>query len=140
VLGVPVPAPSGIDRRYHEGLIKHRLVIQQCAGCDAWQWPPEVLCHQCRSFDMRWVEVAPVGTLFTWTRVWHAAREGLEDAVPYVVAVVELEAAPGVRLVCNLLGDPTRVPVSGERLCGEFEDHATGTDRYTLLHWRRDPT
>lgn len=137
VLGVPVPLPSGIDLPFHEGLAAHRLTLQRCGACGEWQWPAEVLCYRCRSFDMRWVELPTQGELFTWTRVWHPAREGLEDAVPYLVVVVEIPAARGVRLVGNLLGDPARPPVIGEPLIGVFEDHLHEDDRYTLLQWRR---
>lgn len=138
VLGIPVPVPSGVDRPFHEGLAAHRLALQQCGACGGWQWPAEVLCYQCRSFDMRWVDVPPAGELFSWTRVWHPAREGLEEAVPYLAIVVEIPAAGRIRLVGNLLGDPRRDPVIGERLHGVFEDHLAGTERFTLLQWARD--
>jgi uncharacterized OB-fold protein len=136
VLGVPVPLESGIDRPFHDALAAHRLTLQRCGGCGGWQWPAEVLCYRCRSFDMRWADVTPEGSLFTWTRVWHPAREGLEDAVPYVTAVVEIPAAEGIRLVGNLLGEPLRTPVIGEPLYGVFEDHPAEAGGHTLLHWR----
>ena len=136
VLGAPEPLPSGLDLPYHQGLTAHRLSLQQCGDCGGWQWPAEVLCHRCRSFAMRWADLPPDGTLFTWTRVWHPAREGLEDAVPYLVGVVEIPAAGGIRLVGNLLGDPGRDPVIGERLTGVFEDHPAPAGGYALLHWR----
>jgi uncharacterized OB-fold protein len=135
-LGVPVPLPTGLDRPYHDGLAAHRLTLQRCGACRGWQWPAEVLCYRCRSFDLRWADVPPEGSLFTWTRVWHPARECLDDAVPYVAAVVEIPAAGGIRLVGNLLGDPARPPVIGEPLRGVFEDHAERAGRYTLLQWR----
>ena len=136
VLGIPVPLPSGLDLPFHQGLAAHQLVLQRCGSCGEWQWPAEVLCYRCRSFAMQWAATAAEGTLFTWTRVWHPAREGLEDAVPYVVAVVEIPAAGGVRLVGNLIGDPLRPPVIGERLRGVFEDHQVAGEAYTLLHWQ----
>lgn len=138
VLGIPVPVPTGLDQPFHAGLAARRLMLQQCGSCHGWQWPAEVLCYRCRSFDMRWAEVPPVGKVFSWTRVWHPAHEGLTDAVPYLVVVVEVPAAGGVRLIGNLLGDPAREPVTGERLLGEFEDHSGEAGGYTLLQWRRD--
>jgi uncharacterized OB-fold protein len=134
---MPVPLPSGIDLPYHEGLAAHRLSLQRCGDCGGWQWPAEVLCHRCCSFGMRWEDVPPEGTLFSWTRVWHPAREGLENAVPYLVAVVEIPAADGARLIGNLLGDPARTPVIGERLYGVFEDHPAEGGGYALLQWQR---
>ncbi|MEU7811107.1 OB-fold domain-containing protein [Pseudonocardia sp. NPDC049154] len=132
VLGKPVPLPSGLDRPFHEGLVAHRLVVQRCA-CGTWQWPPEVICHRCHGFDPAWVETEPEGVLYTWTRVWHPAREELRDAVPYVVAVVELPAAGGIRLVGNLLLDDVGAAEirTGTPVRGVFADQAG----YTLLQW-----
>ncbi|ODU06905.1 MAG: hypothetical protein ABS81_03365 [Pseudonocardia sp. SCN 72-86] len=133
VFGRPVPLPSGLDRPFHDGLRAHRLVVQHCT-CGAWQWPPEVICHRCRSFDPGWAETAPDGVLYTWARVWHPAREELRVAVPYVVAVVELPAAGGIRLVGNLLLDDVGAAEirTGDAVRGVFADQ----DGYTLLQWR----
>lgn len=135
VLGQPGPLASGIDRPYFQALLEHRLVIPRCSSCGAWQWPPEVLCHECRSFVMTWQEVAAEGEVFSWTRVWHPAREGLESAVPYVVVVVELDGAPGVRLIGNLMGERMQPVTIGQPVTGVFEDHG-GPSRYTLLQWQ----
>jgi uncharacterized OB-fold protein len=136
VLGRPVPVASGGDAPYFDALLEHRLVVPRCSACRTWQWPSEVLCHKCHSFEMAWEEVAPSGTIFSWTRVWHPAREGLESAVPYVALVVALDSAPGVRLVGNLLGERTQPVAIGEAVEGVFEDHA-GSHRYTLLQWQK---
>ena len=137
VLGAPQPLDSGLDLPFHQGLRDHRVVLQRCASCRGWQWPPEVICHRCRSFDLGWEEPASLaGEVFTWTRVWHAAREGLEQSVPYVVLVVEIAAADSVRLVGNLIGDPSREVRAGMRVEPVFEDHDDAAPPYTLLHWR----
>jgi uncharacterized protein len=137
VLGEPRPLDTGLDVTFHEGLRAHRVVLQRCTSCRAWQWPPEVLCHRCRSFDLGWEEPSSLeGGVYTWTRVWHAAREGLERSVPYVVVVVELDAADGVRLVGNLLGDPEQQVATGMRVVPVFEDHDDAERPYTLLQWR----
>lgn len=137
VLGTPRPLDSGLDLPFHEGLREHRVVLQRCASCRAWQWPPEVLCHRCHSFDMTWQEPSSLeGGVYTWTRVRHAAREGLEGSVPYVVVVTELDAADGSRLVGNLLGDPEQDVTAGMRVVPVFEDHDDAGQPYTLLHWR----
>jgi uncharacterized OB-fold protein len=49
------------------------------------------------------VTVAGRGCVFSYTIVHHPAVPVLRDAVPYNVVVVELDEAPGARLVSNLL-------------------------------------
>jgi hypothetical protein len=52
--------------------------------------------------------------------------------VPYVVVLVELPEASGVRLIGNLV-DPPRGPIPiGADLVSAFEHH----ESHSLLHWR----
>jgi uncharacterized OB-fold protein len=140
-LAVPVPMPDGTDAPYREGLLRHELLVQRCAACGTWQWPPEVICHKCRTFHPGWEPVQPAGTVFSWTRIWHSVHPVLDPAVPYLGVIVELSAAGGIRMVGNLLGDPLQPVRVGLPVAGVFEDHAAaggdaGAAGYTLLQWR----
>jgi uncharacterized OB-fold protein len=65
--------------------------------------------------------VAAKGTLFSWTVVRHAFDRELRDAVPFVVALVEMTDAPGVRLISNLVEFEPRNLAIGTRLVARFE-------------------
>lgn len=137
VMGVPVPLATGLDKPFHDGLLAHELWLQQCGDCATWQWPPEVICHRCRGFGPGWTQVEPEGVIFSWTRVWHPAREELTAAVPYVVVVAELPQAGGARLVGNLLDDEPVTPIEvGRAVRGVFSDQHSAGHPYTLLQWR----
>jgi hypothetical protein len=41
--------------------------------------------------------VARRGHIYSWERVWYPIRSGLKDACPYLVVVVELTEASGLR-------------------------------------------
>lgn len=56
--------------------------------------------------DLEWVEVAGRGRIFSWERPYHPVHPALNGHGPYVVVLVELPEAGGVRMVGNLLGDP----------------------------------
>ena len=136
--GLPAPtaAADGLDARYWEAAADHRLAVQRCGACGRHQWGPEWICHRCRSFDLGWVEVEPRGVIYSWERVWHPVHTALAEACPYVVVLVELPHADGIRMVGNLLGDPTDPVVIGEAVEAVFEHH--DLDRpYTLVQWRR---
>jgi uncharacterized OB-fold protein len=60
----------------------------------------------------------------------------LTDACPYVVLLVELPDAGGVRMVGNLVGDPLAPFAIGEPVEAVFEDHEVGERAYTLVHWK----
>jgi uncharacterized OB-fold protein len=135
-LPVPVAEPDGLSAPYWAGLRQGRLRVQRCGGCATWQFGPEWLCHRCHRFDPDWVEVAPQGLVYSWERVWHPSHPALEGHGPYLVVLVELPDAGGVRMVGNLLGDPMQEVVIGARVQGVFEHHAEATPAYTLLQWR----
>jgi uncharacterized OB-fold protein len=76
------------------------LVIPHCTTCDRFAWPPRARCMQCGG-AMSWKKATGAGTLVTWSVVRRAVDPALKDAVPYVIAIVELDE--GVRLFTNLI-------------------------------------
>ncbi len=60
----------------------------------------------------------------------------LTEAGPYVVLLVELPDADGVRMVGNLVGDPLQLVRIGAPVTAVFEHHNDGRPPYTLVHWR----
>jgi uncharacterized OB-fold protein len=130
-LPAPEPMNDGLDRPYWEGLHASVLRLQRCVPCQAFQWGPEWICHRCLGEDLEWVAVPPVGTIYSWERVWHPVTPALADAVPYLAVIVEVEGT-GVRLVGNLLGARDQQVRIGTRVEGVFERH----EGYSLLQWR----
>lgn len=135
-LPVPVPEADRVDAPYWSGLREGRLRIQQCSACGTWVYTPEWICHHCRSFELAWRDVVPRGRIHSWQRVWHPVRKALEGHGPYLIVLVELPQAPGVRLVGNLLGDPAQEVQIGSEVTGVFEPHDDADPPYTLLQWR----
>lgn len=137
--GLPIPAPDlqGPASPFWQGLVENRLRIQKCAHCGSWQWGPEYICSNCHSFELDWVVVEPKGKIYSWTRIWQAAQSALAQATPYLVVLVELDAAPGVRLIGNLLGPGAQDAPIGAAVEGVFEQHTCEEPAYALLQWRR---
>ena len=82
---------------------KHRLVAPQCTSCGAFRMPPGPFCPKCRQQDVAWIELSGRGTVYSFIVTHQALIPQLADYVPYVAAVVELDDAPGIRLVTNLV-------------------------------------
>jgi uncharacterized OB-fold protein len=135
-LPAPLPARDGVDRTYWEGALAHELRIQRCADCQVFRWGPEWICHACRSLATEWVAVEPIGRVYGWERVWHPVHPALASAVPYVVVLVELPHAGGVRMIGNLVGDPRQPVRTGARVRAVFEDHRETDPPYTLVQWK----
>jgi uncharacterized OB-fold protein len=76
------------------------------------------------------------GQIYSWERAWHPVHPALKDAGPYVVVLVELPHAGGIRMIGNLLGDPHQEVRIGAAVEAVFEHHETGPTPYTLVQWK----
>ncbi|MEN3349585.1 MAG: uncharacterized protein V7632_3220 [Bradyrhizobium sp.] len=136
--GLPIPAaePDGLSAPYWEGLRQGRLMVQRCTHCQTWQFGPEWICHRCHAFDPAWVDVAPLGRIYSWERVWHPSHAALKSHGPYIAVLVELPHAGDTRMVGNLLGDPRQPVTIGADVDGAFEHHPESSPPYSLLQWQ----
>jgi uncharacterized OB-fold protein len=135
-LPIPVAEPDQLSAPYWEGLRQDRLLVQRCRHCRTWQFGPEWICHRCHSFDVDWTETDPKGHIFSWERVWHPSHTALRSHGPYLVVIVELPKAGGVRMIGNLLGDPAQEVDIGTEVEGIFEHHRHSSPPFSLLQWR----
>jgi uncharacterized OB-fold protein len=135
-LPIPVPEADGLSAPFWEGLQQETLRMQRCGDCKTWQWEPEWICHHCLSLNMRWEAVEPEGRLYVVERVWHPVHPALREAGPYLLALVELPQAGGVRMIGNIVGDPMQQIAVGTPLRGVFEHHRAAQPAYTLLQWK----
>jgi uncharacterized OB-fold protein len=89
-----------VTRPYWESLRAHALALQWCAACQAPIFYPRALCPRCFGADLEWRPASGRGSLYSFTIVHRAPSPALQGAVPYVVALVDLEE--GVRLMTTL--------------------------------------
>jgi uncharacterized protein len=109
---MPVPAVNAETAGFWEAGAAHRLVIRRCTACGQLRHPPGPLCPTCRGTEADWKTLPGTGTVYTYTVVRQAFIPSLQDKLPYAVIVVELDGAPGIRLVSNLVdADPHDVRV-----------------------------
>jgi len=104
--------PDPWTEPFWQAASEHRLVAPKCTNCGAFRMPPSPFCWSCRRQDVEWVELSGRGTVYTFIIARRALIPQLAPAMPNVVAVIELEDAPGCRLVGNVLGiDPEAVEI-----------------------------
>jgi uncharacterized OB-fold protein len=89
------------SKGYWEACQRHELVIQQCTACGALRHYPRALCPACLSSAVEWVRSRGRGTVYTFTVTYQNQAPGFRDALPYVLAYVELDE--GVRLLTNIV-------------------------------------
>jgi uncharacterized OB-fold protein len=97
-----------------------QLSFPRCEHCGRFHWYPKTTCPHCGSSLLKWIPVGGDGVLFSWTTVRHAFTDDYREKIPYVVALVEFEEAPGVRLVSNLVADDLDVIHIGMRVVPDY--------------------
>jgi hypothetical protein len=106
----PIPVPDADSSRYWAATLEGRLELQRCDACRRLVFYPRARCPRCYGDRLTWTTLAGTGTVHAFTVVHRPADPSLADAVPYVVALVEL--TEGARLMTNIVGcDPSDVHV-----------------------------
>ncbi len=98
----PKPAVDWETRTYWEGCGRQELILQRCQSCGTLQHRPRALCVSCLSDEIEHFPATGRGTVHTFTVTHQNQAPGFRQALPYVLAYVELEE--GVRLLTNIVG------------------------------------
>ncbi len=97
----PLPRIDEESKGFWEACRRHELYVQQCRSCGKLRYYPRAVCPACLSDDTAWVLSSGLGTVYTYTVTYQNQAAGFRDALPYVLAYVELEE--GVRLLTNIV-------------------------------------
>jgi len=95
--------PDVFTEPFWRSVADHRLTCAQCASCGAFRMPPSAFCPRCHAQEVTWAELSGRGTVFSFTIARHALTPELAGCLPYVVAAIDLEGAPGARLISNVI-------------------------------------
>jgi uncharacterized OB-fold protein len=98
----PTPTPGGIAAPFFSeaAAASGELLLPCCGQCAAYAWPPRWRCT-CGG-ELQWKPAPGRGRVVTWSVVRRAVVPALQDAVPYVVGFVALDAGP--TLMTNIVG------------------------------------
>lgn len=96
------PSPSSESVAFWTGGQRGELLIYRCQNCKHYFHPPGPACFRCRATDVEPEPVSGLATVAAYTINRQPWIPGLEP--PYIVAMVELDDEPDVRLITNVVG------------------------------------
>lgn len=106
----PVPRVTALDAPFWRAGADGTLRIQRCGACGLYLHPPGPVCPHCLGRDLAFTPVSGRARVVTSTVNHHPWYPGW--ATPYVVAIVELDEQPGLRLTTNVVDcDPDAVAI-----------------------------
>ena len=124
------------DGEFWNALDRGEFKISHCADCKTWIWPAHFRCGTCGSWQIKWSEVEPRGTVYSWTRTHYVTAVIKERAVdlPFVVLLVELPGAGNVRIDGVLTGSEDGLRI-GAPVRGVIQPPSEKTKGYTAMAW-----
>lgn len=117
---LPVPVANADSARYWEGARERKLLIRKCLACDGMHFLPRLLCPECWSDRLEWIEAEGSGVVHSVSVVRRASDPAFASRVPYVLALIELKEGP--RMLANILGDGALCTVIGDAVTLTFEE------------------
>lgn len=107
------------NRAFWTGGAEGKLNIYRCGDCKGFIHPPRPVCRHCLSDNVAPEAVSGTGVIDTFTINHQKWRPDLE--VPFVIARVALDGAPGVYLTTNIVGSPVDEVDIGDKVRVTFE-------------------
>lgn len=114
-----LPRLDSLNRDFWTGGQQGELRIMCCSDCGTFFHPPRPVCRHCLSDNVAAKAVSGTGVVDTFTinhQKWHPKME-----VPFVIARVALDDAPGVYLTTNIVGCEVNEVDIGDRVKVTFE-------------------
>ncbi|EFL32896.1 conserved hypothetical protein [Streptomyces viridochromogenes DSM 40736] len=100
------PVTDADGAPFWEYAARGELRVQGCAGCGELRFPPRPCCPHCQSFESEWRLVSGGGRVWSYVVPHPPLLPEYAELAPYNVVVVELDEAPRIRLVGNLVAGP----------------------------------
>jgi uncharacterized OB-fold protein len=107
------------------------LRFQKCDDCGYVRFPVATICPECLSTSFTWASDTGVGTIWSYCIYHRAFDAAFRGAVPYNVALVELDSGP--RMISNILQIERADLRVGLRVVGSPKEVAPGR---TLVYFR----
>ena len=92
------------NRAFWTGGSEGKLNIARCGDCGEFTHPPREFCRHCQSDNVSPHAVAGTGVIDSYTVNHQKWAPDME--VPFVIARVKLDDAPGVYLTTNIVNGP----------------------------------
>ena len=108
-----------LDPTFRAEAAAGRLSFQRCAACGYRRWPAAGLCPECWSPDAEWEAVEQGGSVWSFGVYDRAFDPAFEAKLPYVVALVQLDAGP--RMISNVVGVAPEDMTVGMRVAAVFD-------------------
>ena len=76
--------------QFFKNLKERRLTTTKCKRCAQLLWPPRIVCPNCLSDELEWVDLGTEGELYAFTEMRLGAPLGFVQDVPFCIGLVKI--------------------------------------------------
>lgn len=76
--------------KFFQNLKDGRLTTTKCKTCGKLSWPPRIVCPDCLSETLEWVNLGAEGELYAFTEMRLGAPLGFLEDVPFCIGIVKV--------------------------------------------------
>jgi uncharacterized OB-fold protein len=117
------------------------IQIQFCEDCGHAQHPPDDICYACQGTHLVFAPCPGTGRVESCARVHHPIHPALKDKVPYVIAIISVDGAPGCNVQGNVINCAAESVEIGQKVRAVFEEAEDPATKQKLLipQWELAP-
>jgi Predicted nucleic-acid-binding protein containing a Zn-ribbon len=82
-------------KKFFEGLLENKLLATKCEKCNEIYFPPQSFCSNCRSTELKWIELSKEGELLTFTKIF-VKPSSFSHYEDYTIGIVRLREGVNV--------------------------------------------
>jgi hypothetical protein len=76
--------------QFFKNLKEGRLTTTKCKKCNKVLWPPRIVCPNCLSEGLEWIDLGTEGELYAFTEMRLGAPLGFCQDVPFCIGIVKI--------------------------------------------------
>lgn len=101
----PIPLKDQDNKLYWDAADEHQLALQKCNSCNTYAHPPGPSCARCGSENVSWEHFGDKvkATIYSYVTSYRPFLPGFQDGLPTIIALGQLDKAPEVKIMCNVL-------------------------------------
>jgi len=76
--------------KFFQNLKEGKLTTTKCKNCGKLFWPPRIVCSECFSENLEWVDLGVEGELYAFTEMRLGAPLGFVEDAPFCIGLVKI--------------------------------------------------
>jgi len=76
--------------RFFQNLKEGKLTTTKCKRCGKLLWPPRIVCPECFSENLEWVDLGVEGELYAFTEMKLGIALGFVEDAPFCTGIVKI--------------------------------------------------